>query len=175
MRGSRDRVPQAEWDGPEQARAESEDRTSVSIFGGLVSYWRPSNWVVRRYSSVPGSQFVEYISPRGLLVVISERPERGDEPWERIVNNLRDELRRAGHEEQRGAMPMVVGAYQARFLPSRKGQRRPADRFATLTQDYLIRNRSQVILLQVSYESGSEGQAAEESRLTLGSLALSAR
>lgn len=168
-------VPQAQWAGPERKTGGvgATNAPVVSVFGGAVAYARPESWVVRRYSRAQGSQFVEYISPLGLLVVLSERPERGEQPWGHIVGNLQRELAAAGYESNRRAVPTVVSEYQARVLSSRRVQRRPDDQLSTFTQDYLVRSRKRVVLLQFSCESGFEHQAAQEARVLLSSLDLS--
>lgn len=134
----------------------------VKVLQGTVRLSRPDDWVLRTASNEPAKRYVEYVSPRQLLVSIYERVESPAEPWLVIMNRYESELEKSGGRLLSQGTPTATWNGQARAYTVERKVAAPKAPFVNKCREYLVRSKHRILLVQLVYQDPGLGDISDE-------------
>lgn len=134
----------------------------VEILGGVARLSRPRDWVIRRGSIRPEGRFIEYVSPRQVVVTVYERLESPREPWNVILQRYEQETQEQGARIQGRSVPFATDRNQARAFEVRRGIPAGKEPFVSYSREYLARSDRRIVLVQIVRPREDFGEAEDE-------------
>lgn len=127
----------------------------VKILQGTVRISRRVDWYVRSASNAPEARFIEYVSPRQLIITVSERVESPEEPWRKITEHFIEETDEQGALIVGQPVPRVLGNAQARAFDLERKVAATKRPFRVYSREYLARGLKRVVLVQIVHQTDS--------------------
>lgn len=134
----------------------------VEILGGVARFSRPTDWVIRRGSARPHERFIEYVSPRQIVVSIYERLESPRDPWHVILGRYEAETEHQGGEFLGRSVPLSTFDGQARAYDVKRGIPAGSQPFVNFSREYVVRSDHRVVLVQIVRPREEFGEAELE-------------
>jgi len=134
----------------------------VEILGGVARFSRPRDWVIRRGSARSHERFIEYVSPRQVVVSVYERLESPGEPWHVVLGRYETETEHQGGEILGKSVPVATFDGQARAYDVRRGIPAGTQPFVNFSREYLVRSDDRIVLVQIVRPREDFGEAEPE-------------
>jgi len=134
----------------------------VEILNGVARFSRPSDWIIRRGSARPSEKFIEYVSPRQVVVTIYERIESPRDPWHVVLERYEAETEKQGAELLGKSVPVGTFDSQARAYDVRRGIPAGSQPFVNFSREYLVRSDHRLVLVQMVRPREDFGEAEPE-------------
>ncbi len=134
----------------------------VEVLDGVARFSRPSDWVIRRGSARPQEKFIEYVSPRQVVVAVYERIESPREPWHVVMSRYEAETEQQGGQILGAGVPLSTFDSQARAYDVRRGVPAGSEPFVNFSREYLVRSDNRIILVQIVRPRQDYGEAESE-------------
>jgi len=136
--------------------------SGVEILGGVARFSRPRDWVIRRGSARPHERYIEYVSPRQVVVSVYERLESPRDPWHVVLGRYEAETEKQGGEILGKSVPVATFDGQARAYDVRRGIPAGTQPFVNFSREYLVRSDDRIVLVQIVRPREDFGEAEPE-------------
>lgn len=153
-------APVAELDG----ELAQQPFIGVEILGGVARYSRPADWVIRRGSVRPEARFIEYVSPRQVVISVYERLESPRDTWTSILGRYESETEKQGGTLLGKGVPLATYDSQARAYDVRRGIPAGSEPFVSYSREYVVRSDHRIVLVQIVRPRDDFGEAAPQLR-----------
>ncbi len=121
----------------------------VEILDRKVRISRPSNWIVRAASGLPGDRYIQYLSPREYIFSVYERNELPNATWADVIARYEENLKANKAEIIHQAVPMATFNGQGRSYLVRRRIPAAKSPFINVSREYLIRADTRIVLVQI--------------------------
>jgi hypothetical protein len=130
-------------------KAEQTGYQGVKILQGTVRISRRNDWQIRRASNEPEGRFIEYVSPRQVIVSVYERVEAPEETWRTVIDRYLEETEAQGAAVLEDPVPRVLGNAQARAFDVERKVPATKAPYRVFSREYLARGEGRVVLVQI--------------------------
>lgn len=131
----------------------------VEILGGVARYSRPADWVIRRGSVRPEARFIEYVSPRQVVISVYERLESPRDTWTSILGRYESDTKEQGGTLLGKAVPLATYDSQARAYDVKRGVPAGSEPFISYSREYVVRSDRRIVLVQIVRPREDFGEA----------------
>jgi hypothetical protein len=133
----------------------------VELNGGGIRFARPTTWTIRGGTGEPPARYVQYVSPRAVLVGVYERNDAPRASWAEIQSRFEAEVAAAHSVIVSGAVPVAAGNTQGRAYHLRHRVAATTAPFSNESREILLRAHDRVVLVQI-VTSGALTPLADE-------------
>lgn len=164
------RLLEAPYDPLDAESVAGRPHDGVEILRGVARLSRPHDWVIRSGSIRPEKRFIEYVSPRGVVVSVYERIESPKEPWSVILGRYEAETKAQGGDFLGKAVPIATFDSQGRAYDVRRGVPAGKEPLVSFSREYLVRSGHRIVLVQIVRPRADYGDAEAELLHTVQSI-----
>lgn len=123
----------------------------VEIAGGGIRFARPTSWTIRGGSAEAPARYVQYVSPRAMLIGVYERAEPSGAEWADVLKRYEADVAAARSTIVAGPVPFAAGNAQGRAYHLRHRVAATGAPFTNESREVVLRAHGRVILVQVVY------------------------
>jgi len=142
--------------------AGSLEHEGVEILGGVARLSRPKDWTIRQGSTRPEGRFIEYVSPRQVVVGVYERLESPKDPWPDLLDRYKADTEKQGGVLLGEGVPLSTWDTQARAFDVQRGVPAGPEPLVSYSREYLARSPHRVVLIQIVRPREEFGAAESE-------------
>ncbi len=134
----------------------------VEVLGGVARYSRPKDWVIRGGSVRAEGRFIEYVSPRQVIIAVYERLESPDDTWGKILARYEADTEKQGGTLLGKSVPISTFNSQGRAYDIRRGVPAGSQPFVSFSREYVMRSDHRIVLVQIVRPREDYGEAEPE-------------
>lgn len=143
-------------------QSSARDFEGVEVLAGVARYSRPKDWVIRGGSLRAEAKFIEYVSPRQVVVSVYERLESPADTWGTVLERYEKDTEAQGGLLQGKAVPVATFDSQGRAYDVKRGVPAGVEPFISYSREYVMRSDNRIVLIQIVRPREDFGEAESE-------------